>query len=549
MSGQQQGLGLNFRLEKESRVLIADLVPDPLAASIDEVWLHARLAESGWGRLRVSPEAVKKLLENYERGIALTDLPLAECVDAVMRITISPDQMQALLDIEPAQGGELIRREQILDALKAQALSYGIQLDAIDSAIAAGKAHGECIARGLPPVAGADGYLECLQPTARNRVPTVDEFDHTDYRDLGEILTVNAGDKLMLRHPPTEGVAGCTVLGSSLPATAGKELNYAATLPGTCPAPDQPDLLRAAISGQPVLTEGGMIVEPVFTIESVNSASGNVRFNGSVQIKGDVQAGMTIQATGDIEIGGVVEAASLDAGGSIVIKGGAMGGLGHQEGSQHVLRCGGSFSAGYALQARIEAGDSIFIDDTAMQCELSAVNNIRVGNSRRGHIIGGRALATLSISARVIGSPNRVATFFEIGVNPVLHKHHQQIIKNREASETQLLEVSKLIDFARKLPGKVPAEMVDKAHKTAAALSAEIAEIRAEQEALERKIERSKLSRVIAEQAIYEGVEVQLCGHHFRVFGEHGAETIGMGDEGLGFLSAEEIAHIAGHEA
>lgn len=353
----------------------------------------------------------------------------------------------------------------------------------------------------------------------------------------------------MLRHPPTEGVIGCTVLGASIPTTAGREVHYAATLPGTRLAPDNPDLLLAAIRGQPVLTEGGMIVEPVFTTESVNSASGNVRFKGSVKIRGDMQAGMAIEATGDIEVGGVVEAASLDAGGNIVIKGGAMGGLGHQEGSQHVLRCGGSFSAGYAQQARVEAGDSIFIDDSAMQCELSAVNNIRVGNSRRGHILGGRAQATLSIGAGVIGSPNRVATLLEIGVNPVLHKHHQQLVKDREARETQLMEVSKLLDFASKAPGKVAPGMLDKARKTAAALSSGIAEIRAEQQALEHKIERSKLSRVIAEQAIHEGVEVLLCGHHFRVLEEHGAGRIGIGDQGLGFLSEEEIARIETHEA
>ncbi|WP_417071260.1 DUF342 domain-containing protein [Niveibacterium terrae] len=549
MSGQLQGQGLTFRLEAQSRTLIADLQPAPEAAPIDEVWLKARLAESGWAGLRISPEAVSALLEHYQQSRALAGLQLGECVDASLKITISPDRMQVLLDSEAAQGGEPISREQILDELKAQSVSYGIQSEAIDQAVAAGEAHGLCIAQGLAPVAGADGYLECLQPIVRSRVPTVDEFDHTDFRDLGEILTVNAGDRLMLRHPPTAGIAGCTVLGASLPATAGKDVSYAAALPGTSPAPDNPDLLLAAINGQPVLTEGGMIVEPVFAIESVNAASGNVRFNGSVKIRGDVQAGMTIQATGDIEVGGVVEAASLDAGGSIVIKGGAMGGLGHQEGSQRLLRCGGSFSAAYAQQARVEAGDSIFIDDSAMQCELCAVNNIHVGNSRRGQIIGGRAQATLSISARVIGSPNRVATLIEIGVNPVLHKQHQQIVKDREARENQLMEVSKLIDFARKHPGKVPAEMFDKAHRTAAALSSEIAEIRTEQQVLERKIERSKLSRVIAEQAIHEGVEVLLCGHHFRVFGEHGAGTISIGDQGLGFLSEEEIARIGAHKA
>lgn len=533
---EQQGAGLAFRFDPETKTLLASNHPQTQSTPIDEAWLHAQLNKMGWGNLRYIPTAVAQLLAQYQQGLAVTDLRLAEALDASLCIQISVDGLEATLDIVPAQGGEAIDEAKILDALGSQGVTTGVMLDAIQHALAADTARGIAIARGRPPIDGADGWLEYLQTTTRNRVPKIDEYGHTDYRDLGEILVVHAGDALIRRHPAAAGEAGLTLQGLPIPAKPGKDVQFAGNLSGAAVAPDQPDLLVATVDGQPVEVHNGMMVEPVFTIQSVNAASGNIRFDGNVVIKGDVLAGMTVQASGDIEVGGVVEPATLEAGGHIVIKGGVMGGLGHN----HHLRCGGTFNAAYASQARIEAGDSIFICDSAVQCELSAVNCIRVGNKKSGHIVGGRIQATFSIVAKVIGSPKRVATRFEIGVNPVLHKHLQEIIKCREGKENQLFEFSKVLDFAHKHPEKVHHDAVEKVRKASTALFDEIAAIRAEQIALEQKIEHAQQSRVIAEQAIHEGVEVFLGGQRYQVSEEHGPGAIGIGQDGLGLLPLNE---------
>jgi uncharacterized protein (DUF342 family) len=391
-------------------------------------------------------------------------------------------------------------------------------------------------------VHGSDGRFESLLPEVRSRVPRVDESGHTDYRDMGEILVVHPGDKLMLRHPATTGRDGVTLRGEPIPPKPGKDMMYSANLAGTTFAPENPDLLLAAISGQPVVVKGGMIVEPLYKVDEVGTASGNIDFDGSVVVHGEVGAGMTVRATGDIEVGGVVESATLEAGGSIVIKGGAIGSLGRKSGAEHRIKCGGCFTAAFAQQAAIEAGDSIFIDDVAMQCELTAHNHIRVGNQKRGHIIGGKAQATLSITAKVIGSPNRVATRLEIGVNPSMHKQLLEMAKDRDGKENQLLEISKLLDFAHKNPGKVRPEMIEKARTTAGALGEAIAAMREEQDVLTKKIELSLQSRVIAEQAIYEGAEVLMGNQRHRVVGEQGACAIGLTEHGLARMPLEDKA-------
>ncbi|MDP2169408.1 MAG: FapA family protein [Rhodocyclaceae bacterium] len=529
---------LRFRLDPEAKALIAVATPGPASQSIDEAWLRDELVAQGYGALRYLPRAALPLLANYNSGKAV-EVKIAECIDASLKIDTSPDGLEAYLDINAAEGGAPLTRDVVMTALAEYGIGAGIVPEAIDAAIAAGAVKRHVVAYGLPPEHGCNGRLESLLPEVRNRTPHEDETGHTDYRDLGEIPVVHPGAALMLLHPPTLGTPGLSVLGEQIDAKPGKEVKYAANLPGTSLDPDNPDLLRAAINGQPVIIRGGMMVEPVFRINAVNTASGNIDFDGSVVIKGDISAGMAVHVSGDIEIGGVVETATLEAGGSIVVKGGVMGGLGRKTTEEHHIRCAGCFNAAYAQQARIEAGDSIFIDDMAMQCELTAINHIQVGNKRRGHIIGGHVQATFSITAKVFGSPNRVRTTCTIGVNPLMHKQMLELSKTRDGQETQLLEISKLLDFSRKNPGKLRPEMIDKAQATAAALSSGIAALREEEETLAKKIELSQQSRVNVQQAIHEGVEIHMGKQCYRVTGEHGPCSVGLGEAGLELLPLE----------
>jgi uncharacterized protein len=537
--GGQIGLGLTLRLDQEAKALIATVVPDPEAMPVDQAWLLEHLAEKGFGALRLLPDAVTVLLANYNAGNAI-EVKLAESIDAALHIDISEDGVEAYLTIQAAEGGVPATEAAILALIADNGIGEGLLPEAIAAAVVAGAADAVVVARGLPPEHGQDGRLESLIPDVRSRAPRVDESGHTDYRDLGDIFVVHQGDWLMLRHPPTAGKPGKTLLGEKIEPIPGKPVMYSGSLLGTAFDPKNPDLLIAAITGQPVIIAGGMMVEPIFKVEQVGTGSGNIDFDGSVIIKGDVNTGMTVRASGDIEVGGVVDMGTLEAGGSIVVKGGAMGSLGRKTSEECHIRCAGSFHAAYAQQAHVEAGDSIFIDDTAMQCEFSAINHVTVGGKRRGHIIGGRIQATLSIKAKVIGSPNRVLTHCETGVNPLMHKQLLQMSKVRDERETQLLEISKLLDFARKHPGKLRPEMYEKAISTAASLSAEIGAMREEHDVLTKKIELSQQSRVIAQELLLEGAEIHMGHFCYRVVGEHGACAVGLGKNGLELMALSD---------
>lgn len=545
VSADQQGLGLRLSFDEVSRAVLAHHVPHEGAAPITEEWLHAALADNGWGSCRVLPAAISELLAACHNGTAVEGLPIAEAVDASFSVALSEDRMLAKLSLVPAEGGAPVSPEAVLAALTDIGVQSGVDQAALAEAMAAGVADGAVIARGLAPEHGRDGALEPCLAQPRSRSPRVNESGHIDYRDLGDLLVVHPGDALMRRIPPTAGTPGRTLTGEVVPAQPGRVVMFGADLPGTTFSAEDPDLLVAAITGQPVIKRDGMIVEPVLVVVAVNMNSGNVRFEGSVKIQGDVDSGMSVSATGDIEVGGVVELATLDAGGSILVRGGIIGGLGRKDGKTTgapCVRAAVNVEAGYAQNAHIEAGDCIVIDDAAMQCELIAANHILVGRKKHGCLIGGRHQATLSVTAKEVGSPQRISTLIEVGINPAMHKLMLELAKRRDAKETQLLEVSKLLALARQQPGRLPEATVEKARHTAAVIAADIAALREECEEINRKMSLALGARVIATQKLHEAVEVHLAGRHYRVQREYGPCAVGLDREGeLGLLAVDEV--------
>lgn len=538
------GPDLRLLFDEASRTLSASLAPDPQFPRIDALWLRNRLAAANFADLQIRPEPIKQLLARYNAGEAVPPTEIAHCVDASLQIMISLDGLSARLTLIPAKGGKPATKADVLALIQAKSIVEGVLVDEVNRAIADGKAEDLVIARGREPVPGEDGRLESLLPETRERVPSVNASGRTDYRDLGEVQIVRAGDALMRRHPPTSGTAGLSVLGRPLPARPGRDARFAAGLRGVAPSAEDPDLLVAATDGQPLRVKGGIMVEPIYTVDAVNMATGNIRFDGTVRVRHDVQAGMTIVATGDIEVGGTVEPATLEAGGNIVVKGGVMGGLGGKTAgkdlSAHSIRCAGSVSVGYAQQARISAGDSIFIDDMAMQCQLDATNHIRIGNHRRGHIIGGLTRACLSIHARVIGAPNRIRTEIEIGNDPGLAQALQEKAAERDGKENKLLDIGKLLTVADRNPGKVSADIVTRAEEAAAALSEEIEGLRGEEEDLRHRLMLTQQARVNAETTVYEGCIVTMGEHTLRIPHDRGATTVRLADKGLGVFALED---------
>ena len=515
---------LSFALSEDGRKLLATCQPG--GGPLDGALLRERVQAAGFGQLFLSDSALEALVRRSSGCAEGFTLEIGEVRDGAVSVEVAADRMTVYLTVTPPQGGAAATEAQIRKALSDHQVVAGMLEDELTAILAAGSAERRLVAQGRAAVDGEDGRLECLIETVKERHPHFDAQGLTDYRDLGGIATVIRGERLMRKIPPTAGEAGENVLGQALPARPGKEAMYASQLKGACVDPSDPAILVAEISGQPLLVNNGMTVEPTVTLNTVDLSTGNITFDGSVNVTGDVHAGMTIGATGDIHVAGTVEAAVLDAGGDVVVKGGI---IGHGEIRDHPgetgrsmiarVRCGASCSAHFIENASVEAGDSIMVEDLVMQSELAALTRIVVGKpgSGKGHIIGGLTEATLLVQAAVLGSPAEVNTRVMVGTNPYLRERLSQLSHTLEKKAAELDEVAKLLAFIQTHPGRVAPEIRHKAENTRLARLQEIEDVREARTELEEELELAEDAKIAVEKTVFGNVRVDIGGKVHRV--------------------------------
>jgi uncharacterized protein len=446
--------GLTFRAE-ENR-LMASLGPRSEPPLLDADAVRRMLEQSRYATWYIMDEALAILVARYNSSTDQLDLPLGELRDASFVLDIDADAMQASVTVTPANGGKALEIDDIYLKLGEAGVTFGIDREAVSAACSGPAGERFRVAVGVPTENGQDARFELLTTDARDRAPHVDEHGLIDFRDLGAIPTVHADQPLMRRIPATPGVPGRTVRGEVLEPSPGRNEGFAERLVGAYIAPDDPNLLRAVFSGQPVRCGNAVNVEPVFHVRNVNVATGNVSFDGTINIEGEVLPGMKVQATGDIIVGGVIDGAELDAGGDIRISGGII--------AKARVRAGGSVSARFVENAQVLSGTTIAIDDTALQSDLQANNQIIVGlkSPQRGRLAGGSARAMMLIQAPILGSSTGGVTRLLLGVNPVLEAQYRDLLSRIEKQKADEDNLDKLVKHLSK-QGEKAAGMLERA--------------------------------------------------------------------------------------
>lgn len=540
-----QEQGLTLAMSGDGRKLLARYTPLDDKTPIDSEWIKQKIAEAGFEQLFLFDAALAQLLRQYATACEPFSLEIGEVRDAAVTVEVTPDKMAAYLTITPPCGGKAATREQISLALADKQVVSGILTDEIEQILATGVAQRLLAAQGRAVANGEDGKLLCLIEVVKERHPRLDEHGIANYRDLGGIATIRQGERLMQKIPPAPGEAGENVLGQTIPAKPGKEAMFAPQLKGAMADPEDPAFLIAEISGQPLLVKNGMTVEPTITLGTVDLSTGNVDFEGTVNITGDVHAGMTVRASGDIHVGGTVEAAVLDAGGDVVVKGGI---IGHGQVHEHPddnkktmiarVHSGASCSAHFIENASVEAGDSILVDELVMQSELAAVNQIVVGKPGSGHgsIIGGLVEATLLVQAGAIGSSAGVKTRVAVGTNPYLLEKLRHASKQLEAKTKELDEIVKLLTFIEEHPERVKPEIRHKAENTHVALLQKIELAQQYKDELNQQLELSEDAKVAVEKTVFGNVQIEIGGKVHRVELQRNCGTFSLKEGEIEFM-------------
>ncbi len=432
-------------------------------------------------------------------------------------IWMDTSRMSAFLSLKaPENGGKAIKKEEIeADIMRLRIKKELVDFAKIEGALAQGFADEMPIARGREPVEGSDAQFISLleEEDEEGAEDAKDENAVIDFRDRGEILTVAEGQELLRRVPAVIGKAGENVMGNPIPPGQVTDLGFASGLKGVAPKPGDPCVLVATISGQPVFVEQGVSVDPVFNVNNVNIATGNITFEGCIKITGEVQSTMSVRASGDIFIEGTVEGAIIEAGGDITVNAGiigtAQGDKKKKDAFEPYIKCGGTLTAQFAQGIKIEAGNAIYIKDSAVQCELLAKNEIIVGKGNtKGTIVSGSARADHLIKAKIFGASNGAKTLVTVGFKPELQEMNQKFSVDVHNFEKKMNVFTKKMEDFKDDP-KNPLNLKLNKAVSITARGAELAKKR--RDAILEQIEALQESKIVAIQKMFPGVELRLA--------------------------------------
>lgn len=435
-------------------------------------------------------------------------MPVKENVD----IEIARDRLTATAKFTPPQfGGESLTRQEIDDRIKIAEVTFGLNEEAIASLAVLGAnkdfAQKHIIAEGKPPVAGADGQtIYNYDISGEKNQPKILGDGTVDYKQISYFEPVTVGQVLIERVDPTEGEEGMDVQGKIIPARPGKPAPKLTKGKNTIITEDELRLV-AETAGQLVVSGKQVSVSPVLTIKGdVDFSTGNIDFEGSVDIQGAVVSGFTVTAAGNIEVKGVVEEAVLTAEGSINLYGGIMGrGKGRVESGCNIF-------TKFAQNATIISRASIKTN-SLLHSAVSAEGSI-ILEGDNCFIAGGVITAGDEIRAKTIGSRTGTMTEIIVGHNNELTMRLEEVDFGLKAAEEQYIKLNAAYDAFTKvmniddMDSKRKAQLLQlmqqrNLHRDRAQ------ELEEEKNIIQEAIRRIK-GRVVAERVIYAGVKVSI---------------------------------------
>jgi uncharacterized protein (DUF342 family)/CheY-like chemotaxis protein len=371
--------------------------------------------------------------------------------DPRLRIDVSRDHITAYLHVNNTVKSGDIDLGDIRGSLTAHRITYGIKdteklsvflenMDLYD--------HTLIVASGKPFTVGDDARIEFLFE-ADARAALSDELtaslDSIDFRSVGRIASVKKGQVIARKIPATQGEEGITVYGQKLPGEWGMDITLQA---GENVTVSQNGLdFMAAIDGAPIVSRGVLRVDPVTIIEGdVGHETGSISFAGTVAVRGSIQDGFTVQAAGDIIVDNTVQAATVEAGGDIVVRRGIL-----TRGKTRI-HAEGSVFARFIENSIVEAEGDIVVETAIMNSDTRCNGRV-VALNGEGAVMGGQTLAFDCVLAKSIGSTANVKTYVQAGYRYDVQKQFLDAMAKLRSVQKQMAEVKKNYDFVSNTSG------------------------------------------------------------------------------------------------
>ena len=381
----------------------------------------------------------------------------SEAVDVV----ISEDRLTATISRLDAS----TTRQQIIEALKAHKVRFGLQQEALVQALARAEAGEEVtdlvVARGTPPQPGREGHFDWVAKVG-GRAGTILEDGSIDLRDRRLITVVQAEQVVGRLVPARPGEPGKDVLGQQLKPAAVLDLEVTTDSRLDAGEPDADGVVEYTANA-----EGGIYhvdesrevrgalhrrlkigITASTDIEGdVDYGTGHVEFNGDVNIGGSVKALFEVKASGSVTVGGNVEpGAKVKAGRDILVAGAVVG-------VETQLEAGGNVMAKFVQKSTVRAGGDVEVGAYIFEASVRARGGITVTGAGEGSgraLVGGLVWAGKGIETPSLGSPSNPRIRVVAGVDPQLVDRSERIrgkLKLLDERQQKLLDAIGVDEF------------------------------------------------------------------------------------------------------
>ncbi len=332
-----------------------------------------------------------------------------------IEVTVSKDRFTAygkiyLTDEEFEQVDQNQLADQLIEKANVAGIEFGIDMVTILGNIRPMEKF--VIALGQQPIQGEDAKIHLYE--IEDVHPEVYQDGKVNHYELNLINKVLEGEWVGERIEPTPGTPGRTVFGEIIPAVAGKQEKLIYDRKSIAAKFEEKigkTILHAKRVGAVVYENGVLTVCNYLEIKGkVSFETGNIDFDGYVDVKDSIEdnfsvtADNDIQVMGDLGVGAVETITSRE--GSIYIRGGIAGQ------NKSVINCDGDLYTKFAADCTIICKGTVHIGFYALNCKIVAKEVIL--DSYNSKIIGGDIEADVRIYAGEIGS--RAETYTRVSV-------------------------------------------------------------------------------------------------------------------------------------
>lgn len=468
--------------------------------------------------LQIPRVRIQKLMEIIGEAsslpVKLVEWPEGILLSSRLTLNISEDKLTVEAQIShPRPGGGELTLAEVYRDLEESNITFGID-EKLISRVLSERLYGSkfIIASGRKASEGREARIQYNFETERQKPFMELKYGRINLKELNFIQNCKPGDVLAQLIPAEPAVDGFDVFGNCFPAeTHGEpaELKFGAN------AHIEDEKILSDIQGNVILNGDVVEVEEVVVVDNVDYETGNIDFDGSVEIKGTIADGFTVKASGDIEVGKCIGRSYLEAGRNVVLKAGING---DREGR---IKCGGNLLARYLESCSISSAGDVLIEEVVMNSQIDTEGSLFL-TGKRAELIGGFAIVARELHCKKLGNMYDAKTNVIMGVRPAIIEEFFELKKTLDICRERL---DKLDEQKMQLKALRPADRegaakilkaLDQAERDIAGTAADISRRIKEMQELREKIQPFDKSYILAEERVFKGVRISfgLQDHH-----------------------------------